>query len=361
MSLEVRIRKSLGPDFILDVDFRSQGCLGILGSSGCGKSMTLKCLAGVEKPDCGKIVFNGRVFFDSECKIDLKPQERRVGFLFQNYALFPTMNVRDNVRIGIRGDSGRKRVVCENSLELFQLGRLGRRLPSQLSGGQQQRVALARMLSSEPELILLDEPFSALDYHLREQMQITALGILDRYPDAILVTHNRDEAYKLCDSVLVLENGKVLGKDATAELFHNPRNVGIARLTGCKNISRARRLSRRKLYAMEWGVELETAGEIGLDVTHVGIRAHDIVPAGDDVNRNTIRIKPIRVVKELFETVLLFSNAAIASDAAAIWWKYGRNEPNGSVRRVVMPPERLLLLTDDPKGTAQKVHGNGCD
>ena len=155
---------------MLEADFeQEEGCMGILGASGCGKSMTLKCIAGIETPDSGRICLDGQVLFDSEKKINQKPQKRQVGFLFQNYALFPTMTVEENIGCGVRDRSLRKQIVREQ-IQRFQLQGLENLKPSQLSGGQQQRTALARMLAGQPRLILLDEPFSALDSFLRDQM-----------------------------------------------------------------------------------------------------------------------------------------------------------------------------------------------
>ncbi len=229
MSLEVRFRKRLGEDFVLDVDFSVQRqVMGILGPSGCGKSMTLKCIAGVETPDEGRIVYNGRALYDSAAKINLKPQLRRVGMLFQNYALFPYLTVAGNIAVGIAQPEPEKGKRVAAWLGRLRLDGLENRLPAHLSGGQQQRAALARMLAAEPDLILLDEPFSALDAHLREQMQLEMLEVMRDYPEVMLVTHDRDESYRLCDSLLVLEAGRVLGRGDCRRLFANPGSKRVA-------------------------------------------------------------------------------------------------------------------------------------
>ena len=156
MSLYVDIEKRLGA-FRLQSKFEVAGeTLALLGASGCGKSMTLKCIAGIVTPDRGRIVLNGRVLFDSEKKIDLTPQQRRVGYLFQQYALFPNMTVEQNILCGIReGSRAEKRALAAEKIRMFRLEGLEKKHPAQLSGGQQQRVALARILCSEPQALLL--------------------------------------------------------------------------------------------------------------------------------------------------------------------------------------------------------------
>ncbi|MDR3343366.1 MAG: ATP-binding cassette domain-containing protein, partial [Treponema sp.] len=198
MSLTVSIRKRLSRTFCLETAFETTnereglaGCLGILGASGSGKSMTLKCIAGIALPDEGHIAVNGRVLFDSKRKINLKPQARQVGYLFQNYALFPRMTVLENITAALLRSKQERNRKAAQWIDRFGLAGLEDRYPAQLSGGQQQRTALARMLIREPELILLDGPFSALDTSLREQMQLQLLELLESRNDVIMVTHSR--------------------------------------------------------------------------------------------------------------------------------------------------------------------------
>ncbi|MDR0600885.1 MAG: ATP-binding cassette domain-containing protein, partial [Treponema sp.] len=266
MSVAVSIRKRLSRAFLLEVEFETgkkgegvSGCLGILGPSGAGKSMTLKCIAGIETPDEGRIEVNGRVLFDSAKKINLKPQVRRAGYLFQNYALFPAMTALENIAAALPLPKKERTAKAMEWSERFGLGGCERLRPGKLSGGEQQRTALARMLAREPEIILLDEPFSALDSGLRERMQLQFLELLASRGDAILVTHSRDEVYKLCGEILVMEGGRVLRQDETGELFKNPRSVAAARITGCKNISPVRRVGDREIFAVDWGLRLKTA------------------------------------------------------------------------------------------------------
>ena len=182
MSLRAEIHKKLGA-FSLDISLETQGgVLGLLGASGCGKSMTLKCIAGIEKPDSGYIALDGTVLFDSKRGINLAPQQRKVGYLFQNYALFPHMTVRQNILCGLKWEKRReiREQKYRDILKLLQLEELQKHRPHQLSGGQAQRTALARMLVNEPHLLLLDEPFSALDSHLREKLQMELRELLKR-------------------------------------------------------------------------------------------------------------------------------------------------------------------------------------
>ena len=211
MAISIDIEKKL-KGFTLRVKLDSgTSRVGILGASGSGKSMTLRCIAGIEKPDRGRIVLGGRTVFDSEKKIDLKPQERRIGYLFQNYALFPTMTVKENIRCGFRGGRKVSEGLIADYLKRYQLEGLEDHYPSQLSGGQQQRAALARMMIGEPEVILLDEPFSALDGYLKDVLQKDTQRFLGDYPgDMLRVTRIRDEAVGCRRRLMVLQDGKAL-------------------------------------------------------------------------------------------------------------------------------------------------------
>jgi molybdate transport system ATP-binding protein len=349
VSIKVSIRKKLSRTFTLETEFETggRGCMGILGASGCGKSMTLKCIAGIETPDEGFISINGRTLFDSAKNINLKPQVRRVGYLFQNYALFPRMTALENISAGLSGRGARaeKARKAAGWIRRFGLEGLEDRYPAMLSGGQQQRTALARMLIGEPEAILLDEPFSALDTSLREQMQIQTLELLENRSGVILVTHSRDEVFKLCGELLIMDRGRALTKGKTRELFRDPGFVAAARLTGCKNISPVRRIGEREIAALHWGLTLQTAGPVGDHITHVGIRAHDFVPAGDETY-NRIPMAVSRRTEEPFETVVLFTNAAAKGpdEKYEIWWKYSKYLRHHDINDLFIPPESLLLL-----------------
>ncbi|GHV75252.1 ABC transporter [Spirochaetia bacterium] len=344
MSIRVSIRKRLSRIFSLEVELESSdGCLGILGVSGSGKSMTLKCIAGIETPDEGHISVNGRVLFDSGRKINLKPQVRRVGYLFQNYALFPRMTVLENIIAGLPLTKQEARRKARDWLEQFGLSEFEGRYPHQLSGGQQQRAALARMLIREPEGILLDEPFSALDTNLREQMQLQFMELLETRKDVIMVTHSRDEVFKLCSETLVMDNGRVLGKGPTRELFANPGLVRIARLTGCKNISPIKQTGEREIFALDWGLPLHLAAPLPPGITYAGIRAHDFRPSLNE-GCNQIRLAVKAKSEEPFERVALFTNADAPDAAGVLWWKYSKYLGFEMPERLFVPPEAVLLL-----------------
>ena len=285
--LKFNIQKKL-KEFDLDVGFElKKGCLGILGPSGCGKSMTLKSIAGIVDPDNGFVSLTTdkeTVYFDSNNKINIKPQKRNVGYLFQNYALFPNMTVEENVAAGLEKDHDEK--IVYDMIKRFHLDGLEKRYPRQLSGGQQQRVALARILAYGPDVILFDEPFSAMDTYLKEQLRVELVNLLNSFDGlSILVTHDRDEAFQFCDELLILDEGQIIAKGDTRELFENPKKVEVARLTGCKNISKIEIIDDYHLKSLDWGCIFEVSEKISPNITHIGIRAHDFVAAEkDDVN-----------------------------------------------------------------------------
>ena len=278
-ALLVTIQKRL-PNFHLNVSFNADhNPLGLLGGSGAGKSMILRCIAGVETPTQGKIVLNGRILFDSERGINLPSRDRRIGFLVQNYALFPHMTVAQNIAFGLpkmRSHQVRQQVKAQ--LAAVQLAEYGDRYPHQLSGGQQQRVALARALASQPEALLLDEPFSALDTFLRSQLEQQMIAQLADYPGVTLfVTHNLEEAYRVCPNLLVLAQGQAIAQGAKQVIFDHPATYTVAQLTGCKNFSRAVALTSTQIEAIDWGIRLQIAEPIPHTLAYVGIRAHQII------------------------------------------------------------------------------------
>lgn len=298
--LSVNIEKKL-PSFNLKVDFKqNEGVLGFLGASGSGKSMSLKCISGLEKPTSGNIILNDKVFFDSEKKINLPCQKRKIGFLFQNYALFPNMTVLENIKIGLSKDQNIS--LCYDYIERLSLQNLEKHYPHQLSGGQQQRVALARALIIEPELLLLDEPFSALDNHLRLNMEKELSSIIkDYHGNVIFVTHDIAEAYRVCDNIIVYEKGVALENRDKNLLFKFPSNLAEATLTGCKNISKVKKINNNTIYAEDWGFDYKLGYEISDSVEYVGMRAHNIELMNNDEDINTYSFKVENIIENPFD------------------------------------------------------------
>ena len=311
MSLSVDIEKNLG-SFHLRAAFEAENeTMALLGASGCGKSMTLRCIAGIVRPDRGRIVLNGRTLFDSEQHIDLPPQQRGVGYLFQQYALFPHMTVEKNVYAGTReGTRAERKTAAQSILRTLGLENLAKRLPANLSGGQQQRVALARILVGKPEILLLDEPFSALDEHIKWKIELELADTLRSFPGGVLfVSHNRDEIYRMCDTVCVLNEGKSDPKETVADLFRAPLTVGAARISGCKNISKAEVREDGALWCEDWGVSLKTALPVRENTAYAGIRAHYFTLGGTD---NPITCTVERVIPNPFSVVYMLKTPGTA-------------------------------------------------
>jgi molybdate transport system ATP-binding protein len=236
--LEVRLVKRL-PGFTLDVEWTAgEGVAALFGPSGAGKTLTLQCLSGLLEPDAGRVVVDDRVLFDAETGVDLPPQRRQIGYVFQGYALFPHLSVADNIGFGLRDRPraearGRAAdVIARMGLEGFEARR-----PHELSGGQRQRVALGRALAPDPALLLLDEPLSALDATLRQSLRDDLRRILAEWRTAaVLVTHDFTEAYRLGDRIVVYEAGRVIQSAPRAELLWQPASERVAGIVGIRNV-----------------------------------------------------------------------------------------------------------------------------
>ena len=347
MSLEVTIDKRF-EGFTLHADFTAGNTsAAILGASGCGKSMTLRCIAGVVKPDSGRIVLDGRVLFDSEKGIDLPPQQRNVGLLFQNYALFPNMTVEQNIFCALKKekDPAARKAACGSALRAMRLEELAHRLPSELSGGQQQRAALARILAGRPRILMLDEPFSALDSYLREEVEGEVGSLLSNFDGtALLVTHDRDEAYRLCREMIVMDSGEVLRAGTTKEVFADPRRLTAARLTGCKNILPCVRVDEHHVRLTGWERELTVALPVPEGCYAVGIRAHDFAPeAVDGENRMPVQVGASS--ENPFDWNVI---CTAADDAGKLWWKVSKttlsSPPPQAPAYLRVAPENIMPL-----------------
>ena len=347
MSLEVTIAKRF-EGFTLHADFTAGNtAAAILGASGCGKSMTLRCIAGVVKPDSGRIVLDGRVLFDNEKGIDLPPQQRNVGLLFQNYALFPNMTVEQNILCALKKekDPAARKAACRSALRAMRLEELAHRLPSELSGGQQQRAALARILAGRPRILMLDEPFSALDSYLREEVEGEVGSLLSNFEGtALLVTHDRNEAYRLCREMIVMDSGEVLRAGTTKEVFADPRRLTAARLTGCKNILPCVRVDEHHVRLTGWERELTVALPVPEGCCAVGIRAHDFAPeAVDGENRMPVQVGASS--ESPFDWNVI---CTAADDIGKLWWKVSKtalsSPPPQAPAYLRVAPENIMPL-----------------
>ena len=376
MSLKVNIKKRMG-NFNLDVAFETErGVFAILGASGCGKSMTLKCIAGIETPDEGRIELNGRVLYDSAKKINLTPQKRRVGYMFQDYALFPNMTVEQNIKAGMGKHPEEEKV--RSYINRFRLEGLEKHYPAQLSGGQKQRVAMARMIASEPDILLLDEPFSALDSYLKWELEQEMRDMLAEVQKPVLfVSHNRDEVYRLCSMVSCIGHGKMEVIEKTKEFFHNPKTKTAAVLSGCKNISAAEIVDNNHIKALGWGITL-CVSEIPEETKAVGIRAHSFYPVNAEQipgkesaanesrvsviqegtglkkyrnpvqEENIFKIEESRIIEDPFEWNISFRPS---KESGWLQWKIAKTEQKDSPGPI--PPalavhaKDILLLKDN--------------
>ena len=348
MELIVNIEKRLR-DFTLAANFTlTDTTLALLGASGSGKSMTLKCIAGLERPDRGQIVLNERILFDSEKGINLPPQARNVGYLFQNYALFPNMTVRENIIFALDGSQEEKERIFRENVARFSLEGLESAYPAGLSGGQQQRVAFARILARGADVLLLDEPLSALDTHLKWQIETALREILTMQDiSAILVTHDRDEAFRIAQEIATVDRGQLTPPMDKHELFRNPGTRAATTLTGCKNISAAHRVDETHVAATDWGITLRVANA-ATDVRHIAVRAHYLVLA----SKNDVDALPARITEVIESTFTYIVMLRFADGAMPIRWEidkatwHAHEAGIGDTLYFNFPIEELMLLRD---------------
>ena len=346
MGIEISIQKKLGA-FQLDVAFsQDRGVLALLGGSGCGKSMTLRCIAGIEKPDKGRIVLDGVTVFDSERHIDLPPQQRQVGLLFQSYALFPSMTVQENILCGIRKklSKAQRQALVETYIEKFHLEGLEQHIPSQLSGGQKQRCALARMLIGAPKVIMLDEPFSALDSYLRWELEQELASTLREYAGTVLfVSHDRDEVYRLSDRIAVYQNGHIDAIDEKEALFTRPQTCTAAVLTGCKNVSPAQ-YGPDFVTVPSWGLRLPVnSGKRPKGACYLGLRSQCLRPG----TVPSPRCFPYEIQQEIYGIQSDILMIRLDGAAEPLHWELSREARSaieGAPRLVEIPEDAVLYL-----------------
>ena len=358
--LEVKLKKAL-PGFSLEVDFSvNHEILAILGPSGSGKTMTLQCIAGLVKPDEGHIKLNGKVLLDTAGGVNLKPQTRRVGFVFQNYALFPHLNVRENIGYGIRQLP--KKEIEEKVTQLMDkmhVTGLGHRYPRQLSAGQQQRVSLARAIAPEPEVLLLDEPFSALDAQVKERLELELTNLQSFYKgDILFVTHNLTEGYKLASKIAVYESGRIVQCDFKNNVIECPCNRTVARLTGVRNMMRGtiEEISGSTVWVkvpeLEGNLKIITNDTAGLTLHQavtVGIRP-EYIHIVDQPGDNTFFCKADRIVDGVALINCFFYTTY--ADAARHWIEVSLHKLHAPLLKeghecyVYLPPKHITIIRD---------------
>jgi len=351
--LSVEVSKRY-PGFELSAVFSTgRERLGLLGASGSGKSMMLRCIAGLVKPEAGRVLLNGRVLLDTANGINVKPAQRRIGIVFQDYALFPHLTVHENIGFGLHEKTAHQQKECV--LYWSKMMQIDRQLdahPAELSGGQRQRVALARALAMEPEALLLDEPFSALDAHLRRQMEEQLRETLDGYRGVmVFVTHDRDEAFRLCQRLAVLSEGRTEAIGPKDEIFGNPKSLSVARLTGCKNFSRIVRSGTEHVRAEEWNCTLRVNRIVPERAALVGMRAHDVCIVEGPRAENTFPCWLVAENQSPFETTVYLRMhtrpqegevAHLEAEVSRELWAQLCDKPQPWY--VFIDPARLLLL-----------------
>lgn len=333
------------------------GAAGLLGPSGSGKSMTLRMIAGVSSPDRGRITLNGRVLFDSASGTNVPPARRKIGMVFQDYALFPHLTVAENVAFGLAHlPAVERRARVEQQLASMHIQELADRFPREISGGQRQRVAIARCMAMQPEALLLDEPFAALDPHLRRKTEEQLRETLARFQGPVVfVTHDMEEAFRFCTDLLVLNHGRVIAKGPKQDLFEHPRTVAAARLTGCKNIVEASRCEDHRVSVPAWNCELISAAPVPGSLTHLGYRSHQVIFGEGGRADNTFPCWLLSTNEAPHEITLYLRLHApptagdaphLQADVPKDLWRSLRTRPQPWM--FTLDPGRLLLLEGDP-------------
>jgi molybdate transport system ATP-binding protein len=347
--LVCKIKKKL-KGFTLDVNITAdRGVTALMGASGSGKSMTLRCIAGITKPDEGYIELDGKVLFDSEKKINIPPQNRNTGFLFQDYALFPNKTVRQNIMTGVKDKN--KDIKIKRAEELAHTYHIPSHLdkyPHQLSGGEKQRCALARIFAGSPDILMLDEPFTAMDSHLRWELEAELAAVFKNFNKPVLyISHNRDEAFRLSGQIAIISAGKNEEAKEKHALFKNPQTLQAARLTGCKNIAKAR-LNGNTVTVPDWGLEFDLPHGAACDLQYIGIRANQIIPASAVKEGEAAVVMPFEIVDEIEDTFKIILMARKKNtNLSAIRWEMPKKDRNallGGPQELAFLHENILLL-----------------
>ena len=310
-------------NFSLEISPHTTVC--VMGRSGCGKSTLLNCVAGL-------IPHTGRTEGFGAC-----------GYVFQDSRLIPSMTVLSNVAYVLNGEKEDVKRRAQKALEEMGIGHLAHKYPTRISGGEASRVSLARALAYGAQTLLLDEPFSALDSYLREQLQIQVKDILTGYgKDVLLVSHSRDEVYYLCGRTAVMNKGKILKTDETKKLFADPGSRAGAELTGCKNIAKARKIGEYQVEVPDWGICLRTGKPVREDVCAVGLRAHYFNPKARE---NIFPVVYSSEREEPFEMRILFRYEGQKEGTPDLWWRIPKDRnPRILPEKLGIAPQNILLL-----------------
>lgn len=316
MSIYVNIQKNYG-SFKLDVCFESkQGTMAIFGPSGSGKTLTLKCIAGIETPDKGIIVINGQTVFDSNKKINISPQKRRIGLMLQDYALFPNMNVKENIMIGAHYfknendqlnafNSYIKKYCLENKLE----SRI-----NELSGGEKQRVALVRMLMSNPSFLLFDEPFSSLDDNLRLKLQLDLKNeLIKSKKEAIIVTHNKEEVLNIANSLAIIKSGRIIEMNETYQCINHHSFIETSFILGNQNHSRIINIESKYIKCLDWNIDISFPKVFKENSKYIEVPKEAFFPSSSS-NHYSINVKDTIYINEEKMILCRFINQLEHSD-----------------------------------------------
>ncbi|MGB4043384.1 MAG: ABC transporter ATP-binding protein [Thermacetogeniaceae bacterium] len=357
--IEVKIKKSF-PGFHLDVAFSAnKETLALFGPSGSGKSMTFQCISGLLQPDEGYININGRIVFDSSKGINIKPRDRKIGYIFQNYALFPHLTVRKNIAFGMWGlNKSEIEDKVQSLIQTLRLNGLEERYPWQLSGGQQQRVALARALAMEPDVLLMDEPFSALDNHVKQELERELLELEQYYHgNVILITHNLDEAYRLSSQIAVYQAGKIVQIGSKEQVVHHPVNKQVASLTGMKNFIEGQigQIENKKIIVNTpfgpFAVKTidQTKSIASGEKAILGIRP-EFISLCDTAGANKIKAKLNKILEGLSSCLLEFKPLKSLDSAPCFTVEVpktnGLADQKGKDFFLYFPPDRLTIMKE---------------
>lgn len=352
-SLQVEVERCL-ESFTLNITFETaRDAIGLLGPSGSGKSMTLRMIAGVSTPHRGRIVLNGRVLFDTASKINIPAAQRRIGVVFQDYALFPHLTIEENVGFGLHGvPRQERRARVDQQLHALRIADLSHRYPKEISGGQRQRVAIARCMAMQPDALLLDEPFAALDPHLRRQTEEQLRESLAGFNGPVVfVTHDMEEAFRFCTDLLVLDHGTVIAHGPKHQLFEAPATVAAARLTGCKNVVAINRITPYSIRIPAWNCDLRSAAPVPEGTTYLGYRSHQFRFTQHAEIPNTFPCWLVGLSEAPHEMTLYLrlhtspqpgEPAHVQADLPKDLWRTLEKEPQPW--HITFVPERLLLL-----------------